>query len=112
MKIIQINGTLRIKNSDNLNWTVEELKISPDTLKNGEANPKAGQESWKALHFYPKLEYACMKCIDMRAAQHPDDAVNLEDVVIDIDNARKAIVLAIAGTTGKEAENSKELITD
>ena len=95
MKIVQVNNALRIKNSDQLNWTIEELKISPDTLKSGEANPKAGEETWKALHFYPKLEYACMKCIDIQTAQHADDAVTLEDILINIDYARKAIVGAI-----------------
>lgn len=36
----------------------------------------------------------------------------LEDVVIDIDNARKAIIEAIVKTTEKEAESKTELITD
>lgn len=112
MKILQINNALRIKNSDNLNWTIEGLKVSPGTLKNGEPNPKAGDEMWKTLHHYPKLEYACMKCIDMQVAQHSDDAVTLENVVVEIKEAKKAIVAAIANMAGKEVENKKELITE
>lgn len=96
MKIVQVNDKLRIRNSDNLNWTIEELKIAPETLKSGEPNPKAGEETWKGHRHYPKLEYACMKCADIILADGSGgDVSTLESVISEIRAIRLAIVPAI-----------------
>jgi hypothetical protein len=97
MRIIQITDNLRVKNADNLNWNVEEMKISPEMIK-GKPNQNAGQQRWVTSGHYPTLDYALTgaKGVLEKLYKEDGDVVKLEDAIEVILQSREVILKALS----------------
>lgn len=96
MKTIQISKKVRVKRADQLNWDVEELKVSPPIFR-GKPNPKAGEERWVTTAHYPTLGQALTGAggVLERLYKGGNEQVTLEQAVEIILQAKEAILEAL-----------------
>lgn len=95
---IFITDNLRIRRtSDNLQWVIEELKVTSMTDKKGNPRKNAGKPRWDSIGYYTKLSYAAIKCLNLITCDndiHGETQIDLRNLIDRIGEAERKITKA------------------